>query len=230
MDGNRTIDIPIITLPEVVFFPQTSLPLHILDPYYIRMVKDAVATQTPVGIALQKIQFCDDQLKVLTPAPCKIFSVGLATIIDDTSNGLLILLQGLERAVVEDQIQELPYPLYRCRYLPRLVTEGGQHFENKIEQLRQLLDSWIDVNLENARERELMRERINQPQQIVDYIAMFMLPTPQLKQQLLECHLMTEQIQMLHLLFRKMDHSIDLEALEALTEFDQMEQDMVEVQ
>jgi Lon protease-like protein len=46
--------IPVFPLPNVVFFPQTHLPLHIFEPRYREMVTDAAAHGQCVGMALLK--------------------------------------------------------------------------------------------------------------------------------------------------------------------------------
>lgn len=44
--------IPVFPLPNVVFFPKVHLPLHIFEPRYRQMVRDAVANHQPIGMAL----------------------------------------------------------------------------------------------------------------------------------------------------------------------------------
>ena len=44
--------LPLFPLPNLVFFPQTRLPLHIFEPRYRQMVADAVASDQRFGIVL----------------------------------------------------------------------------------------------------------------------------------------------------------------------------------
>ena len=44
--------LPIFPLPNVVFFPETSLPLHIFEPRYREMLKDALKGDQTIGIQL----------------------------------------------------------------------------------------------------------------------------------------------------------------------------------
>ena len=39
----RELRLPIFPLPEVVFFPETILPLHVFEPRYREMVADCLA-------------------------------------------------------------------------------------------------------------------------------------------------------------------------------------------
>jgi Lon protease-like protein len=44
--------IPLFPLPDVVLFPRVSLPLHIFEPRYRRMVADALAGHRTIGMIL----------------------------------------------------------------------------------------------------------------------------------------------------------------------------------
>ena len=44
--------IPLFPLPDVVLFPRASLPLHIFEPRYRRMVADALAGDRTIGMVL----------------------------------------------------------------------------------------------------------------------------------------------------------------------------------
>src|SRR6266540_6403794 len=46
--------IPLFPLPNVVFFPRTYLPLHVFEPRYRQMVRDAAATHRMIGMVLLK--------------------------------------------------------------------------------------------------------------------------------------------------------------------------------
>src|SRR6476469_4475649 len=44
--------IPIFPLPNVVLFPNVFLPLHVFEPRYRAMVRDALATDHIIGMVL----------------------------------------------------------------------------------------------------------------------------------------------------------------------------------
>lgn len=44
--------IPVFPLPDVVFFPRTVLPLHVFETRYRAMVKDALASDARIAVAL----------------------------------------------------------------------------------------------------------------------------------------------------------------------------------
>jgi Lon protease-like protein len=48
----RDLRIPIFPLPEVVFFPETVLPLHVFEPRYRQLVADCLAGDGWMGVAM----------------------------------------------------------------------------------------------------------------------------------------------------------------------------------
>lgn len=44
--------LPLFPLPNIVFFPHTRLPLHVFEPRYRQMIKDAMETDERFGIVL----------------------------------------------------------------------------------------------------------------------------------------------------------------------------------
>jgi Lon protease-like protein len=52
--------IPIFPLPNVVLFPEVPLPLHIFEPRYCAMVRDALAGPGLIGMVLLRGDWADD--------------------------------------------------------------------------------------------------------------------------------------------------------------------------
>jgi Lon protease-like protein len=54
MDGypDGEFSLPLFPLPNLVFFPNTRLPLHVFEPRYLALVKDAMASDNRFGIVL----------------------------------------------------------------------------------------------------------------------------------------------------------------------------------
>jgi uncharacterized protein len=48
----QLIQIPIFPLPEVVFFPETVLPLHVFEPRYRQMIADSLAGDRWLGVVM----------------------------------------------------------------------------------------------------------------------------------------------------------------------------------
>ena len=48
------IELPLFPLPNLVFFPRTTLPLHIFEPRYRQMTEEALDNSSPIGMILLK--------------------------------------------------------------------------------------------------------------------------------------------------------------------------------
>jgi uncharacterized protein len=48
----QLVRIPIFPLPEVVFFPETVLPLHVFEPRYRQMITDSLAGDRWLGVVM----------------------------------------------------------------------------------------------------------------------------------------------------------------------------------
>ncbi len=98
--------LPLFPLPNVVLFPQVLLPLHIFEPRYRQMVRDALASDELIGMILLRGLEGD-------PAGRDVYSIGCAGRIirkvdlpDGRSN---ILLQGVREFVAREQHFDKPY-------------------------------------------------------------------------------------------------------------------------
>lgn len=102
-------EIAVMALPNAILFPQAVLPVHIFEPHYRRMLKDALETHRMFCIALMRQKPASGQ-SGLRP-----YDIGCAGIIsasfqlpDGTSN---LLLQGLRRVRFREFLPDTPYPI-----------------------------------------------------------------------------------------------------------------------
>ena len=106
--------VPVMTLPETVFFPQALLPLHIFEPRYREMLADVLAADRLFAVARMENRHgkITDESE---PLP-KIASVGIVRACqkneNDTAN---LLLQGLCRVEVRGIVREHPYRVINIR-------------------------------------------------------------------------------------------------------------------
>jgi len=116
VSGRRRL--PLFPLPGVVFFPETTLPLHVFEPRYREMLKDALEGERVLGIQLL--------VPGGPPDPAgrpEVFPVGCAgevveheALPDGRSN---ILLRGLFRYRIEGEVPAgKPYRVGEVTPLP----------------------------------------------------------------------------------------------------------------
>jgi Lon protease-like protein len=117
--------IPIFPLPNVVFFPRMPLPLHIFEPRYRAMVRDAVKGARLIGMTLLR----GDWQKDYGGRP-EIFGVGtvgeLARTEELPDGRFDIVLRGLREFVIHRELTRAPYreAVVSWREPPRDVLDG----------------------------------------------------------------------------------------------------------
>ena len=124
--------VPVMTLPNTVFFPQALLPLHIFEPRYQEMLRDALASNRLFAVA-QRDDTTVGQLALAEPLH-HVASVGIIRACqkgdNDTSN---LLLQGICRVEVKSILREDPYRVIAVQ--PITTTAGTHHAELELLRL-----------------------------------------------------------------------------------------------
>ena len=101
--------IPIFPLSNFIIFPQTTVPLNIFEPRYVKMIQDSIKTNKMIGLAQPKNN--DDGS---VPSLHKIGCLGKIISFKDTSDGrYLIDLNGLTRFEITKEIKnDKPYRMF----------------------------------------------------------------------------------------------------------------------
>lgn len=175
-------EIPAMTLPNVAFFPQALLPLHIFEPRYRSMLAEVLATNRLMAIVAQ-----DDRAGAAPEAPRKVAGVGIIRACqareDGTSN---LLLQGLCRVAVTGIAAEEPYRRIRIRPLSSRPGADADENERRRDELARLLRVKLRLSAGSDREMNAFLRTIDDPETFVDIAAFSLCESPLLKQKLLE--------------------------------------------
>ena len=104
----ETLTARLFPLPDVVFFPRTNLPLHIFEPRYRQLMRDALAGDRRIAIALLQPGWEADYEG--SPAVHPICCVGVIGSHQELEDGRFnLVLQGEQRIRICDVIQKQPY-------------------------------------------------------------------------------------------------------------------------
>jgi Lon protease-like protein len=116
--------IPVFPLPEVVLLPGEVLPLHIFEPRYRAMVRDALGGHRVIGMV--EIDVDSDAPSTAVPTICDIGCVGFIAEHQELPDGrFLIWLLGLERFTIDEEIRaDTLYRQARVTYTP--IHESAQ--------------------------------------------------------------------------------------------------------
>lgn len=113
--------IAVFPLPNVVFFPQTDLPLHIFEPRYCEMIRDTIDNKQMIGMFLLQPGWQGDYY-----GNPPIYSIGCAGELihfEDLPEGKFnILLRGITRVRAIETVQEAPYRKVRVHILPERTS------------------------------------------------------------------------------------------------------------
>ena len=105
---SRTIRVPIFPLPGAILFPRSQLPLHIFEPRYRDMVRDAI--EGPGRIAMIQPSRLDDENETeLYDVGCVGDIVGVEEL-DDGRYNIVLLGSNRFRLIKEADVDAL----YRC--------------------------------------------------------------------------------------------------------------------
>lgn len=108
--------IPVMTLPETVFFPRTVLPLHIFEPRYREMLRDTLAGHRIFAVAALDARRSKSSAELEPPQ--RIATAGVIRVCQKNENGTSdLLLEGLARVEILSIVREQPYRMIRVRPL-----------------------------------------------------------------------------------------------------------------
>lgn len=104
-------EVPVMTLPNAILFPQVMLPLFIFEPRYQKMLRHTLEADRMLAIAMQKPGSPKG-------TPSDIAGLGLVRAAvshpDGTSH---LILQGLARVELKESIRQRPFRIARFKLL-----------------------------------------------------------------------------------------------------------------
>ncbi len=178
-------EVPVMTLPNMTFFPQALLPLHIFEPRYRHMLRDVLATNRLFAVTGLNPKLVDqpDQFE----PPHRIASIGIVRACQENDNGTSnLLLQGLCRVEFLEILTDEPYRRVRIRALasePVADAAGNIRLRTELARLIALKQKFgAPVPAEMA---EFLRT-VEDPEVFIDLAAFSLCENSVLKQRLLE--------------------------------------------
>jgi Lon protease-like protein len=178
-------EVPVMTLPNVAFFPQALMPLHIFEPRYRQMLKDVLLTNRLFAVA---------GLNPLTTGepdrfepPHRIAGIGIVRACQKNSNGTSnLLLQGLARVEVVEILADEPYRRIRIRALASAPGAPSGENQRLRKELSRLLSIKLKLAATDAAEMTDFLKTVDDPEIFVDIAAFSLCESPAIKQRLLE--------------------------------------------
>ena len=138
-------EVPVMTLPNVILFPQAMVPLFIFEPRYRKMLAEALGSHRMFSVAMQKPGRVRE-------VPCTVAGLGLIRASVNNKNGTSnLILQGIARVELGEVVQTKPYRVQAIR--PLQVKEGNlKSVSGLTAKVRSLVRTRLEQGLEDATE------------------------------------------------------------------------------
>lgn len=185
MEITLPTELPVMTLPNVVFFPQALMPLHIFEPRYREMLRDVLATNRLFAVAGLDPRRMDEPGQFEPPQ--RIASVGIIRACQKNENGTSnLLLQGICRVEITHIVADDPYRRIRVRALASQPGASAQDNESLRTELSRLLALKLKLANDGASELTTFLKTVDDPEAFVDIAAFSLCEDAKFKQRLLE--------------------------------------------
>ena len=163
---SRAIRVPLFPLPGAILFPRSQLPLHIFEPRYREMVRDAVEGAGRIAM-IQPHRIDDDNRAPLYTVGCVGELVGLEELEDGRFN--IVLLGSNRFRLIREQEPDEPY---RCAEVdieafdddepPPLALAQRAEVEREARRLGDAMGLAVDWNAVNRLDDETLVNAIAQ--------------------------------------------------------------------
>ena len=177
-------ELPVMTLPNVTFFPQALMPLHIFEPRYRQMLKDVLAADRLFAVAgLNTTLEGNSQFE----PPHRIATVGIVRACQENSDGTSnLLLQGLCRVEFLAILNDEPYRRVKVRLLSSQTPAAGSDNALLRRELARLLKLKQKLGAPVPAEITEFLAQVGDPETFVDLAAFSLCDSQAMKQKLLE--------------------------------------------
>jgi len=176
--------IPIFPLPNAVLFPNVCLPLHVFEPRYRAMVKEALTNDRIIGMVLLQPGY-----EANYEGRPRVYPVGCAGVITHSEplpdGRFNIVLRGLEKFRMTGEDESRPYRLAHIEALPEVITQADRA---ALKQDRPRLESLLATATELRKAEAKTKLPSTMPDDdLVNALAQCAAFDPIERQALLEC-------------------------------------------
>lgn len=184
----------------MVFFPSTAKPLNIFEPRYIKMIDDAVHSNSLIALAFSDYYrlhgyTTDSESHVQIRRTA---GVGRPTILerrkDDT---MLVVLEGTGKVKLGGPIYSPePYLIHKGEWVEENL-EFGQENIFRLHRFHKEFVSWLYTNVDDRQRLELFLGQIDEPEEKINYFCSLMVHDAEAQQRLLEVNDINERLELL---------------------------------
>lgn len=175
-------------LQNSVLFKKVTLPYHIFEDRYRKMIRDACDMQIPVGIV--SYHSSNDYSGEVCVA-------GIPHILNSYPDGRMdIYITGQVKCRIGEPEKEEPYKVYTYKAIDEKL-DVDDRFEIELESLKTFLQRWALHFLPDPIQRENFVSTLDEPEILVNYCSVFLVDDPRIKKEVMMADTMRDKIQIL---------------------------------
>ncbi len=166
-------------LPGLILSPGGKVTLNIFEPRYLQMVKDAMASDLPMAIAhASKTEFDSSVLIPDSGHPyiCSDVGYGRIEILGESNKGLIIAVNSLGKAHIEDVGKEAS-PYIEIDLTPiRLNNELNEQSQFLFRRIKSLTREKLSDFLKTKEEVDIVIDQLSSPDRLLAFYIDHILP------------------------------------------------------
>ena len=193
----KRIDVAVFPLANAVLFPGVSLPLHVFEGRYEKMLEDVHARGWQLAVSL--VEASENPSEFVLNSIC---GAGEVQIFREYPNGASdILVHGKQRVKLLNFIQQEPYLVMEAEIIRPIMVPRGQDAKQTakgaLAQFQALAKTWAFLNPQLPQEAPFLFQEIKDLGQLCDFFVFHFLKRPLDKQVYLNNASANERAEML---------------------------------
>jgi uncharacterized protein len=180
--------IPLFPLPNVVFFPRMPLPLHVFEPRYRAMVRDAARGARLIGMVLLRGDWQDDYYG--RPPIFSVGTVGEMVRLEELPDGRFnLVLRGLREFTIVRELDRAAYREATVTWREPLLDglPGGVR-----DAIRHLVRRYLELRGQEVGEQDLLHANVDD-ETMVNFLSQHLEVSSLDKQAMLEATTLVER-------------------------------------
>ncbi|MGH7900797.1 MAG: LON peptidase substrate-binding domain-containing protein [Thermodesulfobacteriota bacterium] len=174
--------VPLFPLPNVVFFPNSLLPLHVFEPRYRQMVDDIIESERIIGMVLLKPGWEKDYYG--NPEIFNIACMGKIVSIEEMNEGKSnIVLYGLKRIKINDIVNEIPYRVASVKVLEDVHYQNEEVYQKRLVEL---ISKWNSILGDEQKSHKINIDTTMSIENLTDVLTPSIISNVYQRQELLE--------------------------------------------
>jgi len=174
--------VPLFPLPNVVFFPNSLLPLHVFEPRYKQMLIDIVESERIIGMVLLKPGWEENYYD--KPAIFNVACMGKIVSTEVQEDGKSnIVLYGLKRVKIVEIVHDVPYRLARVNILENVHGANEELYQKRIVEL---VSKWNSILGQDQKSHRIRLDKNLSLENLTDALAPLITPNLLQRQMFLE--------------------------------------------